>query len=76
MKGFGEDVEDTAIVRMIVELAHTLGVEVVAEGVESEEQARQLAGDRLRHGPGVPLLKAASSRRDPGTVLTPSDTPT
>ena len=42
VKGFGEDAEDTAIVRMIVELAHTLGLEVVAEGVESEEQARQL----------------------------------
>jgi diguanylate cyclase (GGDEF)-like protein/PAS domain S-box-containing protein len=42
VKGFGEDAEDTAIVRMIIELAHTLGIEVVAEGVESEEQARQL----------------------------------
>ena len=42
VEGFGEDVEDTAIVRMIVELAHTLGIEVVAEGVESEVQARQL----------------------------------
>jgi diguanylate cyclase (GGDEF)-like protein/PAS domain S-box-containing protein len=42
VKGLGEDVEDTAIVRMIVELAHTLGIEVVAEGVESEVQARQL----------------------------------
>ena len=42
VKGFGEDAEDTAIVRMIIELAHALGIEVVAEGVESEEQARQL----------------------------------
>jgi EAL domain-containing protein (putative c-di-GMP-specific phosphodiesterase class I) len=42
VKGFGEDAEDTAIVRMIVELAHTLGIEVVAEGVESEVQVRQL----------------------------------
>ena len=42
VKGLGEDAEDTAIVRMIIELAHTLGLEVVAEGVESEEQAQQL----------------------------------
>ena len=40
--GLGYDVEDTAIVGMVVELAHTLGMEVIAEGVESEEQARLL----------------------------------
>ena len=38
----GEDVEDTAIVHTIVELAHTLGLEVIAEGVESEGQATLL----------------------------------
>jgi predicted signal transduction protein with EAL and GGDEF domain len=30
--GLGEDAEDTAIVGMVVELAHTLGMEVVARG--------------------------------------------
>ena len=34
--------EDTAIVRMIVELAHTLGMRIIGEGVESEEQAEEL----------------------------------
>ena len=43
VKGLGEDIEDTAIVRMVIELAHTLGVEVVAEGVESRAQATLLA---------------------------------
>jgi EAL domain-containing protein (putative c-di-GMP-specific phosphodiesterase class I) len=42
VKGLGGEVEDTAIVRMIIGLAHTLGMEVIAEGVESEEQARLL----------------------------------
>jgi EAL domain-containing protein (putative c-di-GMP-specific phosphodiesterase class I) len=42
VKGLGEDVEDTAIANMIIELAHTLGLEVIAEGVETEEQARLL----------------------------------
>jgi EAL domain-containing protein (putative c-di-GMP-specific phosphodiesterase class I) len=42
VKDLGENVEDTAIVRMIIELAHTLSLEVIAEGVESEKQAALL----------------------------------
>ncbi len=42
VRGLGEDIEDTAIVRMVVELAHTFGVEAIAEGVETEEQAELL----------------------------------
>jgi predicted signal transduction protein with EAL and GGDEF domain len=40
--GLGEDIEDTAIVRMVIDLAHTFGMEVVAEGVESWAQAKIL----------------------------------
>jgi diguanylate cyclase (GGDEF)-like protein/PAS domain S-box-containing protein len=43
LKGFGEDVEDTAIVRMVIEVGHTLGLRVVAEGVETWTQAALLA---------------------------------
>ena len=32
------EAEDTAIVQTVVDLAHILGMEVVAEGVESEAQ--------------------------------------
>jgi EAL domain-containing protein (putative c-di-GMP-specific phosphodiesterase class I) len=42
VEGLGKDVEDTALVQLIVDTAHTLGMHVVAEGVESAEQARQL----------------------------------
>ena len=37
-RGLGIEVEDTAIVQRGVDLAHILGMEVVAEGVEVEEQ--------------------------------------
>ena len=37
-----EDVEDTVILQTIVDLAYTLGLKVVAEGVESKAQAVQL----------------------------------
>jgi predicted signal transduction protein with EAL and GGDEF domain len=37
-RGLGVEVEDTAIMQSIVDLAHILGMEVVAEGLEVEEQ--------------------------------------
>jgi EAL domain-containing protein (putative c-di-GMP-specific phosphodiesterase class I) len=40
----GEDVEDAAIARMIIDLAHVLGMKAVAEGIESKEQAQRLKG--------------------------------
>jgi len=48
VKGLGEDVEDTAIVSMVIDLAHVLGMKVVAEGVESthlKEQLKELGCD-------------------------------
>ena len=42
LAGLGEDIEDTAIVGMVIDLAHTFGMEVVAEGVESQTQAELL----------------------------------
>jgi EAL domain-containing protein (putative c-di-GMP-specific phosphodiesterase class I) len=42
VKGMGDDAKDRAIVQMVIDLAHTLEMEVVAEGVESEGQAQQL----------------------------------
>jgi diguanylate cyclase (GGDEF)-like protein len=39
----GSDADDAVIVRSTIELGHNLGLEVVAEGVESEEAWRTLA---------------------------------
>lgn len=40
--GLGVNTEDTAIVKTMVDLAHDLGLQVTAEGVESPEQASHL----------------------------------
>ncbi len=42
VSGLGQNPEDEGIVRAVVELAHTLGLEAVAEGVENGEQLRLL----------------------------------
>ena len=42
VRALGEDVEDMVIVKMIIDLAHTFGMEVIAEGVEIEEQLETL----------------------------------
>jgi predicted signal transduction protein with EAL and GGDEF domain len=42
VEGLGEDANDSAIVSAVIQVAHDLGCVVVAEGVESELQAREL----------------------------------
>ena len=42
VKGLGGNATDTALVRMIIDLCHTLGIEVLAEGVETSDQAALL----------------------------------
>ncbi|PRR82786.1 sensor domain-containing protein [Clostridium vincentii] len=42
VKDIGKDYKDECIIEKIIELSHLLGLEVVAEGVEYEEQLRYL----------------------------------
>jgi diguanylate cyclase (GGDEF)-like protein/PAS domain S-box-containing protein len=48
----GEAAEDTAVVRAILSLAQTFGMEVVAEGIEHQWQAEQLARLGCERGQG------------------------
>ena len=63
VRGVGEVEEDTAIVRMVIGLAHTLGMKVVGEGIEEWEQAALLAEMGCDMGQGFyfsrPLLPEA-----------------
>jgi diguanylate cyclase (GGDEF)-like protein/PAS domain S-box-containing protein len=63
VRGVGKVVEDTAIVRMVIDLAHTLGMKVVAEGIEESTQAALLTEMGCEMGQGFyfsePLLPEA-----------------
>jgi diguanylate cyclase (GGDEF)-like protein/PAS domain S-box-containing protein len=50
--GLGRDPEDTAIVSAVVTLAHSLGLEVVAEGVETVQQRDELRRLGASHAQG------------------------
>ncbi|MGZ4807582.1 MAG: EAL domain-containing protein, partial [Ilumatobacteraceae bacterium] len=52
VSGLGIDARDTAIVRSVINLSRDLGLEVVAEGVETESQRSQLLALQCRFGQG------------------------
>ena len=56
--GMADDVRDAAIVRHSVELGRSLGLRVVAEGVESREAHERLAAIGCDHGQGFLYSRA------------------
>jgi diguanylate cyclase (GGDEF)-like protein/PAS domain S-box-containing protein len=52
-----EDAEDSAIVRSLIVMAHNLGLEVIAEGVETEAQASFLRDERCEQAQGYLYAK-------------------
>ena len=57
VQGLGVHDGDTAIVDAVVELGHRLGLEIVAEGVETEDQLRELRRRRCDHAQGFLLQR-------------------
>lgn len=60
VSGLGSDKESAAIVKSIIELAHSLGIEVVAEGVESTEAMDMLSGWGCEEAQGYCISKPIS----------------
>jgi EAL domain-containing protein (putative c-di-GMP-specific phosphodiesterase class I) len=50
-----DELDGAALVRSIVSIAESLGLEIVAEGVETEDQLRALAGLHCRQAQGFHL---------------------
>ena len=47
-----EDEADAHIISTIIEMAHNLGRQVVAEGIETQQQAQYLSGQHCELGQG------------------------
>ena len=61
---WGEQV-DREVVGLVIALAHTLGLTVTAESVETADQFAHLRAARLRHGAGLVLRGAGARGADP-----------
>ena len=46
------DSDDTALVRAIINMSHSLGLQVVAEGVEHQDQLEYLTGEHCDYAQG------------------------
>ncbi len=55
--GLGRNAEDSAIVRAVVAFAMALGVDVIAEGIETTAQLRELRDLGCRYGQGFYYVK-------------------
>jgi len=65
VKGVGYETEDTAIIRAVSSLAHSLGITVTAEGIETQDQLAQLRAVGCDQGQGYFFARPVSADRVP-----------
>ena len=63
VRDLGHDPDDAAFVAAIVGLARTLGIEVLAEGVETPEQLARLTGCGCREAQGYLFARPLAAER-------------
>jgi len=68
LKDINEDTHNTAIIRTVIGLGRSLGLDVVAEGVETLDQQSYLIGQGCKLGQGYLYGKAAPAARVPGMI--------
>lgn len=68
VKGMAVDPNDDAIVRAVINLGRSLGIKIVAEGIETEEQARRLVDLECDFGQGFLFSRAVPASRVPALV--------
>jgi EAL domain-containing protein (putative c-di-GMP-specific phosphodiesterase class I) len=61
MKDITENVENAAIVRSLISMARNLGLKVIAEGIETREQATFLLNERCEEAQGFLYSKPLSA---------------
>jgi EAL domain-containing protein (putative c-di-GMP-specific phosphodiesterase class I) len=68
VRDMADDPGDEAIINAVINLGRSLGIRVVAEGIENEEQARRLLEMDCDFGQGFLFSKAVPAMRVPGLV--------
>ena len=66
----GNDISNLEIVGTIITLAHSLGVDVTAEGVETAEQLAQLRELSCEYGQGYFFSPALNSEATQALIMT------
>ena len=61
--GVDTDSRSATVVRTAIRLAHELGIEIIAEGVETEAQAKFLVSAGCKHGQGYYFSRPVNAER-------------